>query len=251
MNLYSYFFVASASAFCFFLMGRPAVAQETKIDPIIIKAERNTLLRSFIDLDGGKRVTHAISIGSPMHVHYTYDADNGELVLLWKGEFLDATPMWHDRGDGSSQPLGKAIQIGDAIPQIQRLATLQSEFKKDTAGSGFKPKGYTLDASGLPVFKYRTYGLSVKDVTRVIDGGQGIWREIESEGSAKDLYLCLARAGMIEPKGKGKYVIADKAYSITVEDEKALKPFVRTIQGIQELLVPFQGKIIYSILFNQ
>ena len=249
MNLYSYFFIACASAFC--LTGRPAAAQETKVEPIIIKAERNILLRSFIDLDGGKRVTHAISIGSPMQVHYTYDADNGQLVLLWKGGFLDATPMWHDRGDGSSRPLARAIQIGDAIPQIQRLETLKSEFKKDTAASGFKPKGYTLDASGLPVFKYRTYGLSVKDMTRVIDGGQGIRREIESAGNANDLYLCLARAGTIEPKGNGKYVIADKAYSIAVEEDSALKPVIRTIQGIQELLVPFQGKIIYSILFKQ
>ena len=248
MNLYSYFFIACASAFC--LTGRPAVAQETKVEPIIIKAERNILLRSFIDLDDDKRVTHAISIGSPLQVHYTYDADNGQLVLLWKGGFLDATPMWHDRGDGSSRPLGKAIQIGDAIPHIQRLATLQSEFKKDTVGSGFKPKGYTLDASGLPTFKYLTYGLSVKDATRVIDGGQGIRREIESGGNANDLYLCLAKANVIEQKD-GKYVIADKAYSITVADEATLKPIIRTIQGTQELLVPFKSKIIYSILFNQ
>ncbi|CAH0304767.1 hypothetical protein SRABI27_04880 [Pedobacter sp. Bi27] len=248
MNLYSYFFIACASAFCF--TGRPAIAQETKVEPIIIKAERNILLRSFIDLNGGKRVTHAISIGSPLQVHYTYDADNGQLVLLWKGGFLDATPMWHDRGDGSSRPLGKAIQIGDAIPQIQQLETLQSEFKKDTVGSGFKPKGYTLDASGLPVFKYLTYGLSVKDATRVIDGGQGIRREIEPDGSANDLYLCLAKANVIEQKD-GKYVIADKAYSISVADEAALKPIIRTIQGTQELLVPFKSKIVYAILFNQ
>ncbi|WP_288882488.1 hypothetical protein [Pedobacter panaciterrae] len=249
MNLYSYFFVACVSAFCF-LMGTEAVAQETHVDPIIIKAERNILLRSFIDLDGGKRVTHAISIGSPLKVHYTYDADNGQLVLLWKGEFLDATPMWHDRGDGSSRPIGKAIQTGDATPQIQRLATQQSEFKKDTTGSGFKPKGYTLDASGLPKFKYQTYGLNIKDATKVIDGGHGIRREIEPEGSADDLYLCLARANAIEQKD-GKYVIADKAYSITVADEATLKPIIRTIQSAQELLVPFKSKIIYSILFNQ
>ncbi|MGN8055445.1 hypothetical protein ACTJKN_04170 [Pedobacter sp. 22163] len=248
MNLYSYFFIACASAFCF--TGGSAIAQETKVEPIIIKVERNILLRSFIDLDSAKRVTHAISIGSPLQVHYTYDADNGQLVLLWKGGFLDATPMWHDRGDGSSRPLGRAIQVGNAIPQIQQLATLQSEFKKDTVGSGFKPKGYTLDASGLPVFKYRTYGLSVKDMTRVIDGGQGIRREIDSEGSTNDLYLCLAKANVIEQKD-GKYIIADQAYSITVADEAALKPIIRTIQGSQELLVPFQGKIIYSILFNQ
>jgi len=250
MNLYSYFFVAGASAFCF-LMGQSAVAQETKVDPIIIKAERNILLRSFIDLDGGKRVTHAISIGSPMQVHYTYDADNGQLVLLWKGGFLDATPMWHDRGDGSSRPLAKAIQIGDAIPQIQQLATPQSEFKKDTTGSGFKPKGYTLDASGLPVFKYQTYGLSVKDATRVIEGGQGIRREIELLGSANDLYFCIARANAIEQKGDGSYAIANNAYSITVGKEMSLKPVIRKVQGSLELLVPIQSKLIYSILFNQ
>jgi len=249
MNLYSYFFVAAASAFCL-LKGPSAVAQEIKVEPIIIKAERNRILRSFIDLDGSKRVTHAISVGSPLQVHYTYDADNGQLVLLWKGGFLDATPMWHDRGDGSSRPLAKAIRIGDATPQIQRLATPQTELKKDTSGSGFRPKGYMLGAAGLPVFKYQTYGLSVKDATRVIDDGQGITREIEPEGSANDLYLCLAKANVIEQKD-GKYVIADKAYSITIVDEAKLKPIIRTIQGTQELLVPFQSKIIYSILFNQ
>lgn len=250
MNLYSFFFIAGTSALSFLLAG-PAVAQGNKVEPIIIKAERNILLRSFVDLQGGKRVTHAISIGSPMHVHYTYDADNGQLVLLWKGGFLDATPMWHDRGDGSSRPLGKAIQLADAIPQIQRLATLQSVFKKDTTGSGFKPKGYTLDSSGLPVFKYLTYGLSAKDATRVIDGGKGIRREIELLGSANDLYMCLARANVIEQKGNGLYFIADKAYFITVGDEIPMKPVVRTIQGSQELLMPVQNKIIYSILFNQ
>jgi len=250
MNLYSYFFIAGTSALCF-LTGGQAVSQETKVEPIIIKAERNILLRSFVDLRGGKRVTHAISIGSPMQVHYTYDADNGQLVLLWKGGFLDATPMWHDRGDGSSRPLGKVIQLGDAIPQIQRLSTVQSEFKKDTTGSGFKPKGYTLDTSGLPMFKYNTYGLSVQDATRVIDGGKGIRREIKLQGSANNLYLCLARANVIEQQGDGKYVIADKAYSITIENEIALKPVLRTIRGTQELLVPVQSKIIYSILFNQ
>ena len=248
MNLYSFFLIAATSALSF-LLAAPAVAQGNKVEPIIIKAERNILLRSFVDLQGGKRVTHAISIGSPMHVHYTYDADNGQLVLLWKGGFLDATPMWHDRGDGSSQPLGKAIQLSDAIPQLQRLATPQSEFKKDTAGSGFKPKGYTLDSSGLPVFKYLTYGLSVKDATRVIDDGKGIRREIELLGNANDLYLCLAKANVIEQKGDGKYFIADKAYFITVGDETPSKPVVRKIQGTQELLIPVQSKIIYSILF--
>ena len=42
-----------------------------------------------------------MNVGSNKGLHYTYDMDHGNMVQLWRGEFLDATPMWHDRGDGS------------------------------------------------------------------------------------------------------------------------------------------------------
>ena len=230
---------------------RLAFSQNNKVQPILINASDQNLLRSFVDIKNGKRVTHAISIGSIEGVHYTYDADNGKLILLWRGGFLNATPMWHDRGDGSSRPLGKTIQLGDAIPEIQKLSDPMSPLKSDTTGSGFRPKGYTLDAQGLPTFKYNTYGSKVKDITRVIEGAGGVHREIEIEGPIQDLYVCIASAGKIVETGKGQYAIDDNSYTVKLDGILNLQPRLRTIDGKKELLVPIAKKVGYSILFTK
>ena len=79
---------------------------ESRVDPILVDPLEKPVLRSFMDLPDGPRVTHAVSVDNPDQLHYTYDLDHGALVQVWRGDFLDATPMWHDRGDGSSRPLG-------------------------------------------------------------------------------------------------------------------------------------------------
>ena len=68
------------------------------------------LLRAFIDYQGDKsqRLTHTIGVSEPNGVNYVYDLAAGNLVCVWRGDFVDATPMWHDRGDGSFKPLGAA-----------------------------------------------------------------------------------------------------------------------------------------------
>jgi hypothetical protein len=67
------------------------------------------VFRSFMDIregEKGKRVVHAVSVGNKENIHYTYDLDNAALFQIWKGGFLNTTPMWNDRGDGSSKPMG-------------------------------------------------------------------------------------------------------------------------------------------------
>lgn len=38
-----------------------------------------------MDLPGESRVAHAVSVGSPEQVLYTYDMDNAAIVQLWRG----------------------------------------------------------------------------------------------------------------------------------------------------------------------
>src|SRR5205085_11662518 len=64
------------------------VASGDPVDPILINAPTNTILRSFVDIDT-VRVTHAVNVGSPQQLHYTYDMDKGMVVQLWRGGFLD------------------------------------------------------------------------------------------------------------------------------------------------------------------
>ncbi|HZF66079.1 MAG TPA: family 16 glycoside hydrolase [Chitinophagaceae bacterium] len=219
------------------------------VDPILLEAPGNTILRSFMDLPGGPRLVHAVNVGSPDQVHYTYDLDYGSLVQIWRGGFLDATPMWHSRGDGSSRPYGAVKHLGKPRFVVGRLSSPQDPWQQDSVGTGFRPKGYTLDEADRPTFRYQIYGSSVSDATRVIDGGQGIQREITVQNPGPNMYVRLAEANKIETVSNGVYLVDDKSYYLRVNDAGGATPIIRNVSGKQELILPIQNKISYSILF--
>jgi len=232
-----------------YLLTDANVSSNDAVDPILINAPSNTVLRSFTDLPGGIRVTHGVGVGSAEQVHYTYDLDKGMIVQVWRGGFLDATPMWHERGDGSSRPAGSVQYLGKPAPAIARLATATDAWTTDTAGTGFKPKGYVLDAGDRPAFKYIIYGTQVNDASTVIEGGQGIWREVSIQTPVPNLYIRLASGTKIEAVKNGLYAIDNKSYYIRVDDTGEAKPQVRNSGSIRELIVPVQKKLTYSIIF--
>ncbi|MDQ3290940.1 MAG: DUF1080 domain-containing protein [Bacteroidota bacterium] len=223
------------------------------VDPILVEAPVNTILRSFMDLPGQPRtrVVHAVSVGSPQKVHYTYDLDKGAVIQVWRGNFLDATPMWHDRGDGSSRPAGMVQRFGQPVFALAKLGSAQAAWVADSAGTGYRPKGYTLDENDQPTFKYRMYGATVSDAIRVLDNGQGIHREITVQNPVGgELYARLAEGASIEEdKSNGAYLVDGKAYYLRLDDAKGTKPVVRDANGRKELVVPVRGKVGYSILF--
>jgi len=227
-----------------------------EVDPILVDASGgNTILRSFMDVPGdirsqGKRtrVTHAISVGSPDNVHYTYDMDKGALVQVWRGRFLDTTPMWHDRGDGSSRPMGMVQRMGTPMLFLAKLPSGQANWSTDTTGTGYRPKGYVLDNNDRPTFRYQTYGSSVDDKIRVLEQGQGLQRELTVTNPAGDLYARLASGRTISAMDNNMYLIDGQEY-IRIDDLGGAKPTIRESAGGQELIVPVKGKLTYSILF--
>ncbi|UFH54619.1 family 16 glycoside hydrolase [Spirosoma sp. KNUC1025] len=226
-----------------------------EVDPIIVDASTNTMLRSFMDMPGEKntqgrtlRVTHAVSVGSPEHVHYTYDLDKGALVQVWRGDFLDTTPMWHDRGDGSSRPMGMVQRLGAPTLFLTKLASPQANWMTDTTGSGYRPKGYVLDDNDRPTFRYQSYGASVDDKIRVLNEGKGIQREVTVANPAGDLYARLISGTSISALENGMYLVDGQEY-VRIDDVSGAKPAIRESNGRQELIVPVKGKITYSILF--
>lgn len=217
-------------------------------DPILLEAPVNTILRSFVDIPG-QRVTHAVSVGTPEAIHYTYDMDNAAIVQVWRGGFLDATPMWHERGDGSSRPSGSKQLLGKPVPGIAKLSSLSTAWPADTAGTFYRPKGYELDEMDRPTFNYFIYNKPVKDVIRVLDNRGGITREISVDGVSGDLYVRLGEGSTIEDAGNGLYLIDDKSYYLRIEDAGGEKAFVRDSNNRKELLIPVKTKIKYTILF--
>jgi hypothetical protein len=224
-------------------------ANANTVDPILIDASENSILRSFIDLPGSPRVVHAVSVGSAAKVHYTYDMDNAMLVQVWRGDFLNATPMWHDRGDGSSRPLGMLQRFGKPKQSIAQLMSTETAWINDTLGTSYKPKGYVIDEQGLPTFKYHTYGIAVSDQVKVLDLGRGISRTVSLSKSANNLYFRLADAQNIVQSADGTFVIDNQSYYLKVEDGAGAKAFIRDSNGRKELLIPIVNTLNYSILF--
>ncbi|WP_316831211.1 DUF1080 domain-containing protein [Pedobacter aquatilis] len=217
-------------------------------DPIYVEAPVNTMLRSFIDVVPGVRSVHAISVGAPQQVAYSYDLDNGTLLHGWHGGFLDATPMWDGRGNGTSRPLGSVTRFTKKpVLAIAKLANAEAAWVPDTTGTGFRTKGYVMDSQERPEFKYIIYGNKVTDAIKALDNGQGLSREITLDQPAKDLYLLLGEVSDINEVAKGLYVVDDKAYYLQFPNGE--KPIVRDVNGKKQLIIAIGSKLNYSILF--
>lgn len=219
-------------------------------DPILVNATTNTVLRSFMDVRKSptakrQRIVHSVSVGSPSNLHYTYDMDKGSVFQVWRGGFLDATPMWNDRGDGSSRPRGSLTLLDNAM--FLGKASGQNAWTMDTTGSGYRPKGYELDANDIPTFRYEAFGSTVTDRTAVVDD-KYFEREVKLSAPVKGLMARLAEGNVIEKVADGLYAVDGKAYYIQVKSGAA--PVVRTVGGQQELLVSMdKGALTYSIMF--
>lgn len=216
-------------------------------DPIIVEAPVTTLLRSFIDLDNSVRVVHGVSVGTAQNLHYTYDMDYGMLVQVWRGDFLDATPMWDGRGNGTARPLGAVQRFGAPTLGVAKLLNPQAAWPTDTVGTQYRPKGYTVNTEGSPTFIYQIHGATVSDASKITNDGREIERAINIDNS-NDLYFRLARAKNIVETTKGNFTIGDKEYYLKLDNSKKDKTFIRDVDGEKELVVQVNGQFNYSII---
>ncbi|HYG19770.1 MAG TPA: family 16 glycoside hydrolase [Ohtaekwangia sp.] len=225
--------------------------EDEPTSPILIGlGNEPKLLRAFVDFKGDrqKRLTHTIGVGDPAGVHYVYDLGSGNLACVWRGAFVDATPMWHERGDGSFKPRG-ATQYLFMNQALAFLSTPADAFPATGTEGAFKPRGYVLDEStGRPVFRYTYQGLEVEDKVLPSDDNRSIRREvtIKNRGTQTGLYLKLAEGASIVKLENGAYAIDDQQYYIRT----AAPVSVREVDGKKELIaVVDRGAINYSIIW--
>jgi hypothetical protein len=215
--------------------------------PILLNAATEpVILRSFMDIkeDGkGKRIVHAVSVGNKENIHYTYDLDNAALFQIWKGGFLNTTPMWNDRGDGSSKPMGSLTSLGD-VPLLNVLSSASAAW--GDLDASYRPRGYELDEVGQPTFKYDYAAVNVSDKTTPSEDGKMFKREITVKGSATNLYARLAVAKNITKANDGLFIIGENSYYIKVIEGT---PSIRELAGMKELVAPVGEKITYSIIW--
>lgn len=211
------------------------------------------MLRAFLDFKGDykQRLTHTIGVGDPSGINYVYDLKAGNLVCVWRGDFVDATPMWHDRGDGSFKPMG-AIQYLFNNQPLAFLSTSTTSFPLITRDAEIKEgeyrgKGYEIEeATGRPIFKYTYQGIDVVD--KIYPDQSSLTHEvtIKNRGTKSGLYYKLAEGKAIQQMPNGTYAIDDKSYYVRVN---GVTPQIRENAGKQELIVPVEGSFSYSIIW--
>ena len=210
------------------------------------------MLRAFIDFKGNRRdrLTHTIGVGDPSGLHYVYDLRSGNLVCVWKGDFVDATPMWHDRGDGSFRPRGATLFLFNNQP-LAYLTSQEEAFPSAAKEGDLVGRGYAIEeTSGRPIFKFTYQGLELDDHIYPDQENQIISHEINvKKGTKKEgLYYKIAEGTSIQEMPDGSYAINDKEYYVKVG--LGSKPFIRTVNGKQELVTSFpQQSLKYSIVW--
>ena len=221
----------------------PVARAARRNGPISVQAAAQPrLLRAFLDFDRDRkqRLTHTIGVGTVSGVHYVYDTKAGNLACSWRGSFVDATPMWNNRGDGSFRPRG-AVNYLFTGHSFGVLADENAAFPSGLdERDGFKNVGYEIDQStGLPRFQYEVQGITIKDFVQPTSMSTGLTRKLEVKNPGTDkLWLKLAEGEEIEEVDKGLFVI-DQRYYISTEDVVGLK--IRKQGGKTELIYPLES----------
>ncbi|MEZ4847740.1 MAG: family 16 glycoside hydrolase [Bacteroidia bacterium] len=227
-------------------------------NPIYISVENETrITRCFMDYRSegkNRRIVHAISVGFPEGTSFTYDPDRANLVQVWKGDYLNATPMWNDRGNGSSRPNGTLVPLQDRAG-MNVLTNPDAAWPEEIAElSQYHFKGYTVDENNNPTFHYLFGQTTFTDKVSAEDGGKSLLREIKASGSDTQLptFLLLGSGEKIKDLGNQLYSVDDHFYIRL--NSKTPKAEIRTSGVEQQLILPIQVKgkevaISYSIIW--
>ncbi|GAB2539534.1 3-keto-disaccharide hydrolase [Spirosoma aerophilum] len=234
----------------------PVIRAEEPVGEISLLATSEPVMqRGFVNHRGVKH-THTISVGEPGQVNYSVDLRKGEFLQIWRGDFLETTPMWHGRGETQlSAPLGSVIELSGK-PSLTYLADQNAAWPDSNAT--YTNLGYDIDPSGRPIFKYTLGAAQVRESFAAEDNGHKLAHTFTvtpaSGTSVPGTIYCLVAEGKdITQLPNGLYAVNDKQYFIELPAKE--KPIIReTAQHTKEMLMPVKttnapGSVTYSIIW--
>ena len=246
---------------------KQAVTERTSLlnpDPVPlveVKANNETQCQRSFVVYGNKKKTHAINVGMPSGLNFSYDLNQGGFLQLWRGKFLNTTEMWHERGEPqTAEPMGLTVNANDKFP-LAYLTNSETAFPDSLLKSDLKYKGYKLEKranfSGnhaYPNFMYEYKGLKINDMSTPLDEALGINRYLKFEGENPaqiPLYALLAEGSDIAEVATNRYSVDNKSYYVQVFPTETNKIIMRESKGKKQLLMPLNGlkEISYHLIF--
>ena len=219
------------------------------INPVIVDpTAKPAFIKTFL-MYGETKLTHVLSVGHPSQVHFSYDLKEGALFQVWRGQFMDLSMAWIDRGETQlSRPMGSVIVLSDA-PAVARLSSESTAWPDSIAFDDMDNKGYTLDKSRTPTFTYATSGMNVSDNIHALNSADGIQRTITCSNAFADSYCRIISGKNIEKISETLYAVNDRSYYLQLDSK--LKPMLRNNASGQELVVRLASNqpVTYSIIW--
>ena len=221
------------------------------VSPIYVDAgAQPKMLRAFLDFEGDRkrRITHNIGVASPSGINYSFDLGRGNLVCGWRGKFVDATPMWFNRGDGSFRPRG-AVQFTYFGQAIANLENGSAPFPESP--SEITPKGYDIsEADGLPSFKYMYKDIMVHSSVKPDAEGKYLTHQVKLEnlgGEMPTLHYKMAEGKEITKIAPNLYKVEGKEYFIEVADGQTT--ILRELENGMDLIAPIKSELSYKFMW--
>ncbi len=196
--------------------------------------------RTFMDGVGPRTIV----AGFPEMVHVAFDANQVRMAKVWRGRFFDASGVSSGRTGSFLEPLGSSVidlPDGPAVARLESSNTPWPVGGKGDRNLGGSFRGYRLDPSGRPTFRYEVEGIEIEEqpVPKLKEGGACMSRHFVVSGKAQsNVYLLAARGRKITQSG-ALWVVDDR-YKVSFSGEGLDDPFVRQSGENSELLIPVQ-----------
>lgn len=118
-----------------------------------------------------------------MGLHYAFDAHNGALAALWRGDFVSVN--WNGQGAGDFNPRGRTVDLARDTAFVRLgepnepwplmpLRTKEVRVNPDPTypwQHGYRFLGYRFDEGRVPTLRYEVDGATVEDrsIVRVLE----------------------------------------------------------------------------------
>jgi len=196
--------------------------------PLVVKGEP-VIYRNFIEGAGNR----GIAVGYPGGINIAWSAEAMNLAVVWRGAFIDAAMHWNSRGGGKAKPLGYDTfkPAGEASPALfvtDKPDSAWPVWDMVKRFEGFHWKGYSLDQSRNPTFRYTCNGAEVEESFtasgngNLPDGNATLTRTVKISGTvpANAWYRLATGANLVSKDGSFLGKDGTIAYRITAPGAK-------------------------------
>lgn len=214
----------------------------TAPDPSGIRSEPTALLvKEHARTYRGRNRTagfRGIAVGLPGGLNYSFNAEYGTLVAVWRGDFVNVN--WRGQAAGDFIPIGREIVLAqdvsltrldnDAAPWPRRpLMTKEDPLNPDPLypkNRGYSFRGYDFDDGDIPTFRYAVGDVGVQDKTVVVDhaGAPALRRTLTFNSPAPTTLYFRAAAGRIDEVSEREFRLGRLRVSMDDIGRRILRP---------------------------